>query len=192
MILSGPSGVGKSTVVAKAMEDRGDVCFSTSVTTRSPRPGETDGKEYFFITQERFDEMVLRGELLEHASYVKHSYGTPRGYVEERLAQGWNVILDIEVQGARQVLQKMPDAVTVFILPPSMEELRSRLLGRGTETEETVNARLLRAEQEFREADFYRYMIVNDDLKRAALEFSSIITAEHCRFDPQKVMTLTN
>ena len=119
IILSGPSGAGKSTVVSRAMQDRDDLCFSTSVTTRAPREGEVHGKDYFFIDQKCFDEMVARDELLEYATYVSNSYGTPRTYVEEQLDAGMNVILDIEIQGARQIHAKIPDAVTVFIMPPS-------------------------------------------------------------------------
>ena len=185
IILSGPSGTGKSTVVFKAMEGRDDFCFSTSVTTRAPRVGEVDGREYFFINQELFDEMVANDELLEHARYVSHSYGTPRAFVETQMEKGMNVILDIEIQGARQVHEKMPDAVTIFIMPPSMAELRRRLEGRGTDTSDVIEARLLRAAEEIREADFYDYLIVNDDLNLAADEFRAIITAEHCRFDPE-------
>lgn len=186
IVISGPSGAGKSSVVFKTMETRSDLCFSTSVTTRAPRPGEVDGREYFFIDQSRFDEMVARDELLEHAVYVSHSYGTPRAYVEEKLASGLNVILDIEVQGARQVGERVPEAVKIFIIPPSLEELRRRLIGRGTDTPETIEARLIRARQEYQEADFYDYIIVNDSLDQAAAEFSAIITAAHCRFDDRR------
>ncbi len=182
IVISGPSGAGKSSVVFKAMETRSDLCFSTSVTTRDPRPGEIDGREYFFIDQTRFDEMVANDELLEHAVYVKHSYGTPRKFVETRLAEGMNVILDIEVQGARQVSERFPGAVRIFIIPPSLEELRRRLLNRGTDSEEVIDARLERARQEYGEADFYDYLIVNDELEKAAKEFSAILDAEHCRF----------
>ncbi len=184
IILSGPSGTGKSTVVFKAMEGRADLCFSTSVTTRPPRSGEVDGREYFFIDQARFDKMVENNELLEHACYVSNSYGTPRPFVEAQLQKGMNVILDIEVQGARQVKEKMPEAVTIFIMPPSMEELRSRLEGRGTDTPEAIDARIARAREEILEANFYEYLIVNRDVETAANEFSAIISAEQCRFDP--------
>ena len=191
IVLSGPSGAGKSTVVAKVMEKRNDVCFSVSVTTRKPRPGETEGKDYFFIDTERFEEMVKNDELLEHASYVTHHYGTPRNYVNKKLDEGMNVILDIEVQGARQVHEKIPDAVMLFVVPPSLAELRRRLEGRGTETAETVEARLTRAEQEYREADFYDWLVINDDPDRAAEELSAIITAAHCRFKDRKKLLLT-
>lgn len=188
IVISGPSGAGKSTVVFKAIGQRRDICFSTSVTTRQPRPGEVDGREYFFIDEERFQEMVRRDELLEHASYVSHSYGTPRAYVEEKLAAGMNVLLDIEIQGARQVREKMPEAVMVFIIPPSLEELKKRLEGRGTDSAEVIGARLRRARQEYAEADFYDYLIVNDDAEQAAREFEAILTAEHCRFRDRKIL----
>ena len=182
LVISGPSGAGKSTVVFKAIEGREDICFSTSVTTRSPRPGEVDGREYFFVNFERFREMVENDELLEHAEYVANRYGTPRAYVEQRMAEGMNVLLDIEVQGARQVRKKMPDAVLIFIAPPSIEELERRLRGRGTDTEAAIEGRLIRASQEFQEADFYDYLIVNDDVEKAAAKLNAIIEAEHCRF----------
>lgn len=185
IILSGPSGAGKSTVVSLAMAGREDICFSVSVTTRDPRPGEEDGKDYFFIDEKRFLDMARNGELLEHAQYVSNRYGTPKAYVEKKLAEGMNVVLDIEIQGARQVYEKMPDAISVFILPPSMAELRRRLEMRGTETPESLDARILRAKQEIAEADFYRYMIINDNAETAAKELSAIITAEHCHFDSE-------
>ena len=181
-VISGPSGAGKSTVVFKAMEGREDYCFSTSVTTRKPRPGEVNGREYFFIDRDRFSEMVLRDELLEYAEYVSNSYGTPRAYVEEQLDAGFDVILDIEIQGARQVHEKMPEAVMIFIAPPTLEELERRLVNRGTDTAEAIRGRLARARQEYAEADFYSYIIVNGDADTAAAELASIITAEHCRF----------
>lgn len=182
LVISGPSGAGKSTVVFKAIEGRDDICFSTSATTRSPRPGEVDGREYFFVSFERFLEMVANDELLEHAEYVANRYGTPRAYVEQRLAEGMNVVLDIEVQGARQVRRQMPEAVLIFIAPPSLEELEKRLRGRGTDTESAIEGRLIRARQEYQEADFYDYLIVNDDLEKAANQLNAIIEAEHCRF----------
>lgn len=180
-VISGPSGAGKSTVVFKAIEGREDVCFSTSVTTRKPRPSEVDGREYFFVDLERFNEMVDNDELLEHATYVANSYGTPRKFVEDKLDSGLDVLLDIEVQGARQVNEKKPDAIKIFIIPPSLEELRRRLVGRGTDTERAIEARLIRARQEYAEADFYDYIIVNDDPDRAAKEFAAIMLAERCR-----------
>jgi len=182
LVISGPSGAGKSTVVFKAIEGRDDICFSTSATTRSPRPGEVNGREYFFVSFERFLEMVEHDELLEHAEYVANRYGTPRAYVEQRLEEGMNVILDIEVQGARQVRRKMPEAVLIFIAPPSLEELEHRLRGRGTDSESAIEGRLIRARQEYQEADFYDYLIINDDVEKAAAKLNAIIQAEHCRF----------
>ena len=186
IVMSGPSGAGKSTVVAKAIEKLDNVCFSTSVTTRKPRPGEIDGKDYFFVDLERFDEMVENGELLEHAQYVANNYGTPKAYVEEMLDKGYNVILDIEVQGARQVFEKMPDAVFIFICPPSLEDLKKRLESRGTESKLAIDARLIRASQEYQEADFYDWIVINEDPDIAANELCSIITASHCRFCDRK------
>ena len=181
IVISGPSGAGKSTVLFKAIEGRKDVCFSTSVTTRNPRPGELDGREYFFVKRERFQEMIENNELLEHAEYVNNCYGTPKEYVQNKMNEGFNVILDIEVQGARQVNEKMPEAVKIFIVPPSMEELAKRLRGRGTDTEEAIEGRLKRARQEYDEATFYDYIIINDDVDTAATELSAIIRAEKCR-----------
>ena len=186
IVLSGPSGAGKTTVVSKVMEKRDDICFSVSVTTRKPRPEEIDGKDYFFVDLDRFDEMVRNDELLEHATYVANNYGTPREYVERKLEEGLNVVLDIEVQGALQIHEKMPDAVMVFVVPPSLEELRRRLEGRGTETARAIEARLIRAAQEYEEAVFYDWLVINDDADCAADELSSIITASHCRFSDRK------
>ena len=182
IVISGPSGVGKSTVVSRAISDRKDVCFSTSVTTRAARPGEVDGRDYFFIDRARFQQMVEQNELLEYAEYVSNFYGTPRAFVEQMLSEGMNVLLDIEVQGARQVKQKMPEAVMIFIAPPSLAVLEQRLRGRGTDTEEAIAGRLERARQEFHEADFYDYLIVNDDLDTAAHALNAIIDASHWRF----------
>ena len=186
IVISGPSGAGKSTVVFKAVAERSDICFSTSVTTRSPRPGEVDGKDYFFIDRERFAQMVERGELLEHAEYVSNCYGTPRAYVEQQLNKGLNVLLDIEIQGARQVHTLMPEAVFIFVTPPSMEELRRRLELRGTDSPEVIASRLQRAREEYREADFYDYILINNDVDQAARELNAIITAEGCRFADRK------
>ena len=186
IIVSGPSGVGKSTLIEETMKMRDDLCFSTSVTTRSPRPGEADGEDYFFITPSRFAEMAENNELLEHATYVGNSYGTPRAYVEEKQADGWNVVLDIEVQGAAQVKEKEPDAVSVFVVSPSLEELEKRLTGRGTESPEKIRERLERAREEYKQAHKYQYIIVNGDLHAAAEELSAIITASHCLYEDRK------
>ena len=188
IIISGPSGAGKSTVVSRAIKDRDDFCFSVSVTTRQMREGEQEGKDYFFISEEKYSEMVASGELLEHARYVNHGYGTPKGYVEQKTAEGVNVLLDIEIQGARQVSSLVPDALKIFIAPPSMEELRRRLVNRGTDSAEVIDARIARAREEYKEADFYDYLIINDDLDLAVKEFSAIILAESCRFEKRSAL----
>jgi len=188
IVVSGPSGAGKSTVVFKAINGRDKMCFSTSVTSRKPRPGEVDGREYFFIDAARFEQMVQNDELLEHAVYVGNYYGTPRKFVEDKLSAGESVFLDIEVQGARQVKEKMPDAIMIFLIPPSLGELKKRLESRGTETEETIKGRLARAREEYAEADFYDYIVVNDDIDSAANELISILTAEKCRFAARRQM----
>ena len=188
IVVSGPSGAGKSTVVFKAINGRDKMCFSTSVTSRKPRPGEVDGREYFFIDAARFEQMVQNDELLEHAVYVGNYYGTPRKFVEDKLSAGESVFLDIEVQGARQVKEKMPDAIMIFLIPPSLGELKKRLESRGTETEETIKGRLARAREEYAEADFYDYIVVNDDIDSAASELLSILTAEKCRFAARRQM----
>ena len=190
VVISGPSGAGKSTVIGKLMELRGDVCFSVSVTTRPPRPGEEDGKDYFFVTPQRFQELADGGFLLENAEYVGNRYGTPRGYVESRLLEGTNVVLDIEVQGAAQVQKSCPDAVTVFILPPSGEELERRLRHRNTDSDEKIRERLLQAKRECAEAGKNGYIVVNDDPDTAAKELDAIITAEKCKMaDRIKLVT---
>lgn len=175
LVLSGPSGVGKSTVIHKLMDLRGKIEFSVSATTRAPRPGEVDGREYFFVTREEFESMVERGELLEHAEFVGNCYGTPKSQVLRRLEDGITVVLDIEVQGASQVKALMPEALTVFIAPPSLAILEQRLRGRGTENEETIASRLIRAREELELAPTYDYTVVNDDADRAARELGEIL-----------------
>ena len=186
LVLSGPSGVGKGTIVNELMKRRDDLCFSVSATTRDPRPGEVDGVSYFFVSKERFEEMIANEELLEYAQFVSNSYGTPRAYVESKLEQGMNVILDIEIQGARNVCRMVPDAVSVYMIPPSYEELEKRLRGRGTETEEQIQGRLHTAIHEAEAADFYRYIIVNNQLEDAVNELDAIITAEQCGYETRK------
>ena len=175
IVISGPSGAGKSTVLFKAIEGRKDVCFSTSVTTRKPRPGEQDGREYFFIHRDRFEKMIENDELLEHAVYVENYYGTPRAYVQEKMEEGFHVVLDIEVQGARQVNEKMPEAVKVFIIPPSMEELERRLRGRGDTDEEQIQRRLARGKWEMEQSPKYEYIVINDQVEACADEILHII-----------------
>lgn len=180
IVLSGPSGTGKSTVVERLMKLQ-ELHFSVSATTRQPRPGEIDGTDYYFVTQERFREMINDGELLEYATYVGNSYGTPKRPIQEQLAQGRNILLDVEVQGAMQVRQTMPEAILVFLAPPDLETLRQRLEGRDTDSQEKIEARLLRAEEELLYASQYDYIVINEDADEAAVELSAIITAESCR-----------
>ena len=175
LVISGPSGTGKSTVIGRLMQQMDGLEFSVSATTRAPRPGECDGVDYFFVTRERFDEMVENDELLEHATFVGNSYGTPRSQVEARLEQGITVILDIEVQGAAQVKEKMPEAVTVFLAPPSLEALEQRLRGRGTETEEKICQRLETAKKELLLAPTYDFTVINNIPEQAAGEIRAIL-----------------
>lgn len=168
VVLSGPSGVGKGSVVAVVRRRHPDVWLSVSVTTRAPRPGETEGVEYHFVDQGRFDAMVAAGELLEHAVYAGHSYGTPRAPVLERLASGVPALLEIELQGARQVKERLPEAHLVFLAPPSFDELARRLSGRGTEDPERVRRRLDIARIEMAAEDEFETVVVNDDVERAA------------------------
>lgn len=161
-VFSGPSGVGKGTLKAKLFEEFADrIAYSVSATTRGPREGEVDGKDYFFISRQEFERRVKNNDFLEHAEFAGNCYGTPRAYVEKLLDSGVNVVLEIDVQGALQVMKSMPECVSVFILPPSFEELEHRLRGRGTETEEKVRERLETAKRELPYAPQYDYQIVN-------------------------------
>lgn len=161
-VFSGPSGVGKGTLKAKLFEEFADqIAYSVSATTRGPREGEVDGKDYFFISRQEFERRVKNNEFLEHAEFAGNCYGTLRAYVEKLLDSGMNVVLEIDVQGALQVMKSMPECVSVFILPPSFEELEHRLRGRGTETEEKVRERLETAKRELPYAPQYDYQIVN-------------------------------
>ncbi len=183
LVLSGPSGTGKSTVIAGLMGLRDDIRFSVSATTRAPRPGEQDGRDYYFISREEFLDMIGRDAFLEHAEYVGNFYGTPAAPVEENMRAGFHVLLDIEVQGAAQVMAKRPDAVSVFLAPPSLEELEKRLRGRGTDDDERIARRLEAARRELAQADKYTYTVVNDDANEAARQLDAILTAELCRSD---------
>jgi guanylate kinase len=167
-VLSGPSGVGKGSVIAVVRERHPQVWLSVSVTTRAPRPGEVDGVQYHFVRREEFERMAAAGELLEHAEYAGNGYGTPRRPVEEQLARGVPALLEIELQGARQVRAAMPAAQLVFLAPPSFDELARRLSGRGTEDPERVRRRLDLARIELAAEDEFDVVVVNDDLERAA------------------------
>ncbi|MBQ1251071.1 MAG: guanylate kinase [Clostridia bacterium] len=180
-IVTGPSGAGKGAVLGGLQRTMDNVFYSISATTRQPRPGEVDGVNYYFLSHERFKEMIANGELLEHAEYVGNYYGTPEGPVNEMLAQGKDVILEIEVQGALIVKEKRPDAILVFIAPPSFEVLESRLRGRGTEKDEVVAMRLEKARGECAHMDGYDYIVVNDLLDDSINNLASIIRAARCR-----------
>ena len=180
-IVTGPSGAGKGAVLGGLQRTMDNVFYSISATTRQPRPGEVDGVNYYFLSHERFKEMIANGELLEHAEYVGNYYGTPEGPVNEMLAQGKDVILEIEVQGALIVKEKRPDAILVFIAPPSFEVLESRLRGRGTEKDEVVAMRLEKARSECAHMDGYDYIVVNDLLDDSISNLASIIRAARCR-----------
>ena len=189
-ILCGPSGVGKGTVVARLLSSDPALYFSVSATTRAPRPGEEDGVHYHFLTREKFEGWIAAGEFLEYAQYVGNFYGTPRLYVDRAMEQGRDVLLDIEIQGAEQVHRKRPEAVRIYVAPPSWEELERRLIGRGTEDMEKVRSRLARGREEFAAARDFDYLVINDTVDRAVDEIRAIMLAEHCR--PRERRTLIN
>jgi guanylate kinase len=181
IVLSGPSGVGKGTVCASLRRKMPDLVYSVSATTRAPRSGEQEGVNYFFKTKEQFQEMIARDALLEYAEYVGNYYGTPREFVEKTLNEGKDIILEIEVQGALKVKEKFPDGVFVFLLPPSLGELKQRIVGRGTESQDKIDHRLAVAVEEMNLLSRYDYAVVNDEIDCACARIQAIITAEHCR-----------
>ena len=187
-ILSGPSGSGKGTVLKSAMREHPDMFLSVSATTRGPRQGEIDGVHYHFISDDAFLKMIDRDQLLEHAGYAGNFYGTPRIPVDEALDQGRDVMLEIDVQGAQQVYAKRPDAVRIFLAPPSWSELERRLVNRGTDSADKIRQRLTRARDEMALAVDYDYFIINDDVERAAAELNDIFRVEH--FKPAERMHL--
>ena len=183
IVLSGFSGVGKNTIITQVLAQRPEIYYSVSFTTRAPREGEVDGVNYNFVTREDFQRRIDRGEFLEYAEYNSNFYGTSLAVIRQKLDQGTDVLLEIEVQGAAKVLEKMPEAVSPFIVPPSFEELSRRLHARGTDSEETIQKRLAIARVEAREVKNYDYIIVNDTVEGAVEEFFAILTAECCRKD---------
>ena len=182
IVVSGFSGSGKGTLMkALLAKDPDSYALSISATTRAPREGEQDGREYFFKTKEEFEKMIAKEELIEYAKYVENYYGTPRNYVEEKLAEGLDVILEIEIQGALKVKEAFPDTLLLFVTPPTASELKARLVGRGTETMDVIESRMNRACEEAMGMDRYDYLIVNDDLEQCVEEMHSIIRGEHHR-----------
>jgi guanylate kinase len=177
-VITGPSGVGKGTLIRGLREELPELELSVSATTRNPRPGERDGVDYHFLTPDEFEQRVAAGDFLEHASYSGHRYGTLRSEVERRLAEGRPVVLEIEVEGARQVRGAMPEAVAVFIAPPSDEALRARLIGRGTDTPEQVESRMRTAERELEAQPEFGHVVVNDRLEQATEQLAAIVRGE--------------
>lgn len=183
IVFTGPSGVGKGTVVQKVREDLPEINFSISATTRTIRPGEKEGLNYFYKTREEFESLIRQDELLEWAEFVGNYYGTPKDFVEKLLSEGKDVLLEIEVQGALQIKEKYPDAIMIFLLPPSYEELENRLRNRATEDEETIQKRLGKAQEEMDKTKEFKYYIVNDTVESAVNLLESIIMAERARVD---------
>lgn len=181
IVLSGPSGVGKGTVCSALRPRIPDLVYSVSATTRKPRMGEVDGVNYFFKEREQFLSMIENDELLEYAEYVGNYYGTPRDFVEETIASGKDIILEIEVQGALKVKEKFPDGVFIFLTPPSLDELKDRIVGRGTESQATIDHRMSVAVDEMELIRHYDYAVVNDEINLACKRIESIIIAEHCK-----------
>ncbi|MFS0672380.1 guanylate kinase [Ornithinibacillus sp. 179-J 7C1 HS] len=180
-ILSGPSGVGKGTVRKEVFKRKTELRYSISMTTREKRPGEVDGVDYFYKTNEEFEKLIEQGKLLEYAKFVNNYYGTPKDYVLETLEKGHDVFLEIEVQGAMQVKKNFPEGVFIFLFPPSLEELKNRIINRGTENEEVILNRLKEARNEIEMMDAYDYVVVNDDVEKAVDKIQSIIQSEHCK-----------
>jgi guanylate kinase len=179
IVVSGFSGAGKGTVMKALTAKYDKYALSISATTRNPRPGEENGREYFFVSNEEFEKLIEENGLIEHAGYVDHYYGTPRKFVEDQLDAGKDVILEIEIQGALQIKGQYPEAVLLFIMPPSAMELKKRLTGRGTETEEVIAQRLKRAKEESVGIEKYDYIVVNDDLDECVEQVHDIISAAH-------------
>ncbi len=181
IVISGPSGVGKGTIYNRLLDNDPSLTFSVSVTTRAPRPGEEDGVDYFFITEERYQELAAQDAFLEHATVHGNSYGTLKSQIIEKMSKGLNVVLDIDTQGAKQVMAQWPECVSIFLLPPSFQKLRERLYGRNTDDPKDIERRLNNARGEIAQVQMYQYAVVNDDLELAFEQVSAIIAAEKQR-----------
>lgn len=180
IVVSGFSGAGKGTIMKRLLADYSEqYALSVSATTRAPREGEEHGREYFFLSVEEFEAMIQKNELIEYARYVENYYGTPKAYVDEQLAAGKDVILEIEIQGALKVKEQFPDTLLLFVTPPSAQELKKRLVGRGTEDEATIQSRLARATEESQGVENYDYLVINDDLEQCVKEVHEVIQSEH-------------
>ena len=180
-VVSGFSGAGKGTLMKELLKRYDNYALSVSATTRQPREGEKAGEDYFFVSREYFQQMIEDGRLVEYAQYVNHYYGTPRDYVEKKMAEGKDVILEIEIQGALKVKKRFPDALLIFVTPPSAGELRRRLVGRGTETIEVINARLRRAAEEASGMEAYDYLLINDEIDKCVEQMHQLITLQHSK-----------
>ena len=185
-VVSGFSGAGKGTIMKALLEKHDNYALSISATTRKPREGEVHGREYFFLSVEEFEELIEKDQLIEHARYVSNYYGTPRSYVEEKMAEGKDVILEIEIQGALKVKEKFPETLLVFIVPPTAEELKKRLIGRGTETMELIETRMARAVEEAEVMDAYDYILVNETVDKAVEDLHNLIQSQHMKADNNK------
>ena len=181
VVVSGFSGAGKGTLMKELLKRYDNYALSVSATTRQPREGEKDGEDYFFVSREYFQQMIEEGRLVEYAQYVNHYYGTPRDYVEKKMAEGKDVILEIEIQGALKVKKRFPDALLIFVTPPSAQELRRRLVGRGTETIEVIGARLRRAAEEASGMEAYDYLLINDEIDACVELMHQLITLQHSK-----------
>lgn len=181
VVVSGFSGAGKGTLMKELLKRYDNYALSISATTRKPRTGESDGREYFFVTEEKFKDMIEKDALIEYAQYVNHYYGTPREYVLNQMEKGKDVILEIEIQGALKVKQSFPEAILVFVMPPNAEELKRRLVGRGTESLDVINARLRRAVEEAVDMDQYDYILINDEIEACVEEMHRMIQVQHNR-----------
>lgn len=179
VVVSGFSGAGKGTLMKALLGRYQNYALSISATTRQPREGETDGVEYFFVTRERFEEMIAQNQLIEYAQYVNNFYGTPKEYVSKQMADGNDVILEIEIQGALKIKERFPEALLLFVLPPNAEELKHRLVGRGTESMDVIEARLHRAREEADGMDSYDYILINDKIDTCVEEMHQVIQAQH-------------